>query len=299
LQIKPQSIFLSSAIILVLSSVFAWSAYAQYEREVPPQENGIGNSFSDEVRRIFDAFSDADLWRVFDTARPIQCSNLVSDTGEWREVAFFNEYREFGDWHRTSLDKVRDDLAVYTFKGLCDGQRSPVQVKTEFPVDHSFKDYEDGKIGFRDIDVIVNAPVTARFDSQGGVYTFDLPYLFRVSDKDANPLYALNPRTVSDRYAPDVTNRWECKLVAVADTRYQFLICRTRLVTRDSKSGNRNAGGLYGTSAFSILSDGGEASSSVKLTFENDVERVTPSTGAHPSEPRLGFRNLHEPSRDK
>ena len=53
-----------------------------------------------------------DLKRVFQMARPIQCGELVTDKGEWKEVAFFNENRKLGDWYRTSLDEVKSELAV-------------------------------------------------------------------------------------------------------------------------------------------------------------------------------------------
>lgn len=50
---------------------------------------------------------------------------------------------------------------------------------------------------------------------------------------------------------------------------YQFLICLTRLVFREAGV-TTAAGAPLGTSAFSILSDGKEALSSVKLTFSDD-----------------------------
>ena len=104
------------------------NAHAQRERPVPPpQENDYGAKFFDELRRIFGRFRDADLRRVFDAAGPIPCSELVTDKGEWREVAFFNENRKLGDWYRTSLDEVKDDLAVYVFKGSCGGPRAADQ----------------------------------------------------------------------------------------------------------------------------------------------------------------------------
>jgi hypothetical protein len=254
MRLQLKRIFASTTIMLALMSATAGSAYAQH------------STFLDQLRKIFGRFRDSDLRQVFDTAKPVVCSDLVSGSGEWREVAFFNEYRPFGDWHRTSLDEVRRDLAAYVFQGTCTGWDSAVHVTTQFPVEESIKAYEDRKIHRRDIAIHVNAPVRASFDSQTGAYTFDLPYLFRISDRDTVPLYALNARTPSDRYATDVTNRWECKLIADNELTYQFLICHTRLVFNDSESENHGSA-LFGTSAFSVLSDGREASSSVKLTF--------------------------------
>ena len=34
------------------------------------------------------------------------CSELVSDNGEFREVGFFNEHRDFGNWFRTSIAEI-------------------------------------------------------------------------------------------------------------------------------------------------------------------------------------------------
>ncbi len=187
--------------------------YESYAREsASPRHGHFSQTFVDQLRRVFDAFCDADLQRVFDSARPIRRSDLVGDTGEWREVAFFNEYRDFGGWYRTSLDDVRADLSTYIFRGTCATQGSSVQVITKFPVSESVSAYEDGQINVRDIDVNVNAPVTASFDNHSEACTFDLPYLFRVSDRDADSLYSLSARSRSYQYASEVTNRWEWQI---------------------------------------------------------------------------------------
>src|SRR5262245_10132269 len=101
--------------ILLVTSVFiSTSAHGQRARQVPPpQDDDYGAKFFDQLRKIFGRFRDADLRRVFDSAGPIPCSELVTDKGEWREVAFFNENRKLGDWYRTTLDEVKSDLAVY------------------------------------------------------------------------------------------------------------------------------------------------------------------------------------------
>jgi hypothetical protein len=265
------------AFALILASGF--QSYAQKEREIPPpqavqagQDSDFGAKFFEELRRIFGRFRDADLQRVFQAARPIKCVDLVTDKGEWREVAFFNEDRKLGDWYRTNLDEVKADLSVYIFKGGCGGQRAAVQVTTKFPVEDSLRAYQDGRTRLRDIDVNVNAPVSATFDSQTQAYTFDLPYLFRVSGKDGNEVYSLQPRHQSDTYAPDVTNRWQCKAVAADDVTYQFLICRANLLPRNAAGGIRSQNPSFGSSAYSILSDGKEASSSVKLSFGDNTD---------------------------
>jgi hypothetical protein len=228
---KPpgQQVFGSALFALAVALGFPSSASAQHERTVQAAHEPDSNrNFAEQLQRILGQFRIVDLQRIFDTARPVSCFDLVADAGEWREVAFLNEHREFGDWYRDSFDEVRSDLGVYTFNGACSGQLSTVQVTTRFPVEDSLEAYRTGKIHFRDIHVNVNAPVTARFDDQTGAYRFDLPYLFHVSGGDADPQYALSPRKLTDRYAPKVTNRWECKSIDVPDATYDFSFAARR-----------------------------------------------------------------------
>src|SRR5262252_9516504 len=273
--------------LFLVTALFAGTnAHGQRERQVPPPEQGdYGEKFFDELRRIFGRFRDSDLRRVFDSAGPIPCSELVTDIGEGREVAFFNENRKLGDWYRTSLDEVKSDLAVYVFKGACGGRRSAVQVTTKFPVAESIHAFQDGRIQFKDIDVNVNAPVTASFESQTQAYTFDLPYLFRDSGQNGERLYTLYPRMLSDRYATDVTNRWECKAVNADDVTYQFLICHTSLLDRYGGSRNQERSSTFGSTAYSILSDGREASSSVTFSFGDTTEPAREPSRARSPEP--------------
>jgi len=230
-------------------------------------ENGV--KFARQVRRIFGQFRHADLQEVFKRAEPIMCSELANENGEWREVGFFNENRGFGNWFRTSIAEVRSQLDVYKFEGGCEKDTSSLHVTTRFPVDQSLRDFRQGRIASAAIDLKVNAPVPARFERSTEAYAFDLPYLFRISGADSHPLYALSPPTLSDEYAPEVINRWECKAVTAQDVTYRFLICRTTLLPRGSSLNSRMKN-AYGTSAFSILTDGQEASASVKLTFGED-----------------------------
>lgn len=223
--------------------------------------------FVRQVRRIFGHFRHADLQQVFKTAQPVTCSELVSDSGEWREVGFFNENRGLGSWFRTSIAEIRSQLDVYKFEGSCERETSPLRVTTRFPVDQSLKANREGILPFNEIKISVNAPVTGHFEKRTEAYVFDLPYLYRVSDTNTHPLYALSPRTLSDEYAPEAVNRWECKAVTAEDVTFRFLICRTTLLSASSSPLNVNAKTAYGTSAFSILTDGQEASASVKLTF--------------------------------
>jgi len=227
-----------------------------------------------QLRGVFGRFRDSDLERVFDRAQPIQCSELVNDEGEWRTVAFFNEKRELGDWYRRNFDEVKTDPAVFIFKGVCRGEHGPVQLTTKFPVTESIEAYGQRRIGFDEIAINVNPAVRAALDVQTEAYTFELPYLFLVSEHDDERLYSLDPPRLVDRYgyARNVIESWACKSVSAENVTYQFLICRTTtlpVLPRNTveRSSNRPA---FGASAYFILSDGKEASSSVKLSYDSD-----------------------------
>lgn len=261
-------LFVLTLIASVPSAPAESSAYTQRADEIRPDESTQAEAkFFAQLRRIFGRFRHQDLQQVFQAAQPIQCSELVSDNGEWREVGFFNENRGFGSWFRSSMAEVRSQLDVYTFEGACEKQESSLQVTTQFPVGQSLMAYRRGKILFGNIGVKINAPVSATFERQTQAYTFDLPYLFRVSNANADPLYALSPRSLLDQYAPEAVNRWQCKAVTAEDVTYRFLICRTSLLLRTAPKSLDSTKSSYGASAFSILTDGQEASASVKLTF--------------------------------
>jgi hypothetical protein len=291
--------FRSAAILLPLIAFVALGtcAYAQVERQIPPpdpigQGDEYGAKFFDQLRRIFGRFRDSELKRVFDSAGPIQCSELATDKGEWREVAFFNENRKLGDWYRERLEEVKGDLAVYIFKGVCGGSRAALQVTTKFPIEESYNRAVAGKIPFDRIDVNVNAPVSVVFDPRTQAYGFDLPYLYRVRRETGDLVYTLNPRTLDDRYATDVMNHWDCKKVTADDVTYQFLICHSTLVPRDSRA-RFDDKGSFGSSAYSILSDGKEAASSVHLSFGE----VLPETPERPTPEPARRESAREPAR--
>jgi hypothetical protein len=279
----------SLALVVVLGLWSTVFAYGQRERIItPPQQvqpqpqtsdNGqYGRRFFVQLRGIFGRFRDSDLQRAFEMAKPIQCSDLINEKGEWRTVAFFNEKRELGDWYRANFEEVKSDLSVFQFKGVCRGDRGPVQLTTKFPVTESMEAFENGKIGLDEVDVNVNAPVGAFFDSRSGAYSFDLPYLFLVSQQDNESLYSLDPPHLLDRdkYATEVRDHWDCKSVAADAVTYQFLICRTTTLPRSMTGRNQNVAPAFGASAYFILSDGKEASSSVKLSFDDSSNTKRP-----------------------
>ena len=200
----------------------------------------------------------------------------MNDEGEWRTVAFFNEKRELGDWYRRNFDEVKTDPAVFIFKGVCRGEHGPVQLTTKFPVTESIEAYDQHRIGFDEIAINVNPAVRASLDPQTEAYTFELPYLFLISEHDGERLYSLDPPQLLDRYgySRNVVDSWACKSVSAENVTYQFLIYRTTTLPRNSveRGSNRAA---FGASAYFILSDGKEASASVKLSYDSDDSKHT------------------------
>src|SRR5262245_16861659 len=279
----------ASGMLLAFLSATAVPGHAQREQQIQPareqqiqpqaEDAPYSRKFFAQLRGVFGRFRDSDLQRAFEKAQPIQCSELINDKGEWRTVAFFNEKRELGDWYRSSFDEVKRDLAVFIFKGLCRGEHGPVQLTTKFPVMESIEAFENGRIGLDQVEVNVNAPVRASFDAQSQAYVFDLPYLFLVGQQDNENLYSLAPSRLADRdtYAADVIDHWDCKSVTAESVTYQFLLCRTTTLPRNPAVRSRLPAGAapFGASAFFILSDGKEASSNVRLTFNdtNNEER--------------------------
>src|ERR1700751_483010 len=110
------------------------------------QTDRYDRKFFIQLRGVFGRFRDSDLERVFERAQPIQCSELVNDEGEWRTVAFFNGKRELGDWYRRNFDEVKNDPAVFIFKGVCRGEHGPVQLTTKFPVTESLDAFNERRI---------------------------------------------------------------------------------------------------------------------------------------------------------
>src|SRR5215510_14888700 len=282
------SLRLVFAILLMCTAV---TAYAQRERQIqqtqPQDESRYGRRFFVQLRAVFGRFRDADLQRAFEKAQPIQCSELINEPGDWRTVAFFNEKRELGDWYRGSLEEVKSDLSAFIFKGTCVGEHGPVQLTTKFPVTETVDAYNQGRIPVDGIEVNVNAPVRASFDSQTQAYIFYLPYLFLLRQQDDGNLYSLAPTRVAerDKYARDVLDHWECKSVTAENVTYQFLLCRT--TTRNRRGPNPPP--VFGSSAYFILSDGKEASASVKLSVSDaddiahGVEDQSPNVAGSPA----------------
>ncbi len=288
---------LLSALALVCT-LLAAGLPARQERTAQSHEEGAyGSKFFEELRTIFGRFRNTDLQRVFEQAEPVQCSELVGRQGEWRTVAFFNENRELGDWCRESLEEVRSDLAVYTFKGTCSGEQGSIEVGTEFPTDESIQAYNRREIDLDRIDVMVNDPVDARMDPKTGALTFDLPYLFRTGRKGTMDIYSLMAPDRNSAYATDVTNRWECRAVSSKDVTYRFLICRSSTSPLRPARRNENYVSAFGAAAYFVLSDGTEAQSSVNLSFGNETQASDKAPETAPAEPTVPRPTLKRPAK--
>jgi hypothetical protein len=250
-------------VILFICGLLAANLPAQQNQS--EAESAYGSKFFDELRSIFGRFRDMDLQRVFLEAQPIQCSELLGRKGEWRPVAFFNEDRKLGDWCRESLQEVKNDLEVYTFKGSCSGNQDTIEVTTEFPTTESLEDFNLKKINLNQMDITVNDPAKVSLSRQTMAYTFELPYLFLTGQRGSLRTYSFNAPNRNSAYATEVSGRWECKMVSSKDVTYRFLICRTTTVPRGSAGRNRKFEPSFGSAAFYVLSDGMEVQTSVKV----------------------------------
>src|SRR5689334_10441050 len=70
--------------ILIAALLVSLPLLAQRERQVTPSADGdrYGQGFFGQLRAVFGRFSDSDLQQVFESARPIECSELINQKGE-------------------------------------------------------------------------------------------------------------------------------------------------------------------------------------------------------------------------
>ena len=268
-----------SAIAVRLVLLLALTVPLLAQRERQDDQEAYGRRFFEQLQRLFGRFRDGDLQRAFNAAAPIRCSELISGNGEWRNVAFFNEDRKLGDWYHSSLEEVKGDLSSYTFKGPCPTEESAVQVITQFPVKDSLDRYVGGRIRYEQIKVNTNPAVRGSFDPRTQTFEFELPYLYVTRGRTARDIvYSLIAPTSDERYATDMTNFWDCKSVRANDLTFQFLICDTQVVARGANP--RRESRSFGSAAYFILSDGKEASTSMKLSFGNESSEEKPAETA-------------------
>src|SRR5690242_2826597 len=120
------------SLILTLFLLFPLTTSAQVRRPVPApsQQSGgdfrsrgdFGSKFFDDLRSLFGRLQRSELDRAFQGAKPIRCSDLAGQAGEWKEVAFLNDDRKIGEWHYEKLEDVKGDLVAFVFSGNCRGE---------------------------------------------------------------------------------------------------------------------------------------------------------------------------------
>jgi hypothetical protein len=275
-------------VLMLFCTLPAADIPSQQDKKIKPEEDSYGSNFFNQLINIFGKFRNSDLQNVFQEAHPIHCAELIGREGKWKQVAFFNEDRSLGDWCRTSLEEVKNDLTLFTFKGSCGEDGDAIQVATEFPTITGIRAYQQRKINLNQVDIKTNKPVNARMNPETQAYTFELPYLF-LKNGGSRKFYSFNAPNLNSVYDREVTSRWECKAVFSKDTTYYFLICRISTVQKNARR-NEMTHPTIGKNAFFILSDSAEAQTSVKITFGDEVreadkqEETTPSHNvpAHP-----------------
>jgi hypothetical protein len=228
--------------------------------------------FFQVLKTLFDDFSTSDLSRRFQSAQPIQCSELV---GDWRPAAFLNDDPKLERWFYKTFDEVQAELARYSFRGRCDSESGAVEVTTRFPIRESVEAYNSRKIDFDKIAYKTNTAVRATFDSKTRTYGFSLPYLYLIGRRNGTNQYSLVPPDGGAKPASEVTNDWDCKAVKPATATYRLLLCRTIILPRNAAVRSQ-VEAVAGTSAFVILSDGKEAVATFKLSSADSPAPANP-----------------------
>jgi len=142
--------------------------------------------------------------------------------------------------------------------------------------------YNSRRIPLNEIHLNTNPAVVAYFEPRTQIYTFELPYLYVDREQSGRDLvYSLIAQRIADRPAKEVINHWECKSVRARDVTFQFLICQTWTMPSDPAV-RKNSRPAFGSSAYFILSDGREASTSFKLSFGGSESNGPPPAAPEP-----------------
>jgi hypothetical protein len=286
-----RTIFKLLCVLFILCAFLAPRMPAQLQSAQSPEDNAYAPEFFNQLRAIFGKFRDADLQRVFEEAKSIQCSELIAGKGEWRTVAFFNENRVLGEWCFQNLQEVKSELAVYKFTGSCGDDKARIRVATEYPTEASVSAYNNRQIEFKQIDITANAPVDVALNPKTMAYMFDLPYLYLRSEFQQQRVYSLVAPDRNAFYANDAVSHWECKLAVSKDVTYRFLICRMIVVPRGPAPNNGRWKPSFGSAGYFILSDGMKAQASVNLSF-GDKPSSTEKPPVPESDPKLPPRPI-------
>jgi hypothetical protein len=273
------------SLVWAFALLFAVSSEGQVHRQTPgadDQRGDFGSKFFADLRSLFGELRESELARAYQRATAIRCSDLASGKGEWKEVAFLNDDRDLGDWHFDTIEQVKGDLASLVFSGSCFDDMSSVKVASSYPVQETVDRFHEGKLPFGQIVISDNDAVSVTFNRSENAYTFQLPYLYREprhgASEGSNELYTLYPPLNTSQPDRTVAEEFRCKALSSAELTYRFLLCRTHVVNRDAQLERQAAGKQpLGNAAYFILSDGKEATSSVKLTFDPSVDTAAPS----------------------
>jgi hypothetical protein len=259
-----------------------FTGHAQIRREVSAPVQGsagdFGSKFFDDLRSLFGKLQQSELDKAFERAKPVRCSDLAGQSSEWKEVAFLNDDRRLGDWHFDNIEDVKRDLAAFVFSGNCRGDEGALRVATSFPVTESVEQFQLGRIPFSKIIIDDNDPVNVTFDRSTGAYTFQLPYVYSERKNGTDIVYTLTPPRKTSNPEPGIAIEFRCKAISDADLTYRFLLCRSRLVDRDTRKQEQMVKPTRGSAAYYILSDGKEASSTVRLNFGGDADAASNDT---------------------
>ena len=274
------------SLVLTVGLFFSFTSFAQIRRQVPapsPQSGGdFGSKFFDDLRSLFGRLQQAELERAFQRAKPIRCSDLAGQAGEWKEVAFLNDDRRLGEWHYDNLDDVKKDLVAFIFSGNCRGDQGSLRVATSYPVTESVEQFQQGKIKFSQIVINDNDPVSVTFDVPSRAYTFQLPYVYSERQNGTDAVYTLTPPRTTSSPEPGIAIEFRCKAISDSDLTYRFLLCRSLLVNRESRYQQQTVRPSAGSAAYYILSDGKEASASVKLDFGGGADSASNNNESKP-----------------
>src|SRR5205085_12543952 len=96
-------------------------------------------------------------------------------------------------------------------------------------------------------------------------------------------VYTLTPPRTTSKPEPGMAIEFRCKALSDADLTYRFLLCRNRVVNRDTRTREQGGRPSARSAAYYILSDGKEASSTVKLNFGEGTDSQPRRTEAEPS----------------
>src|SRR5262245_4966767 len=253
------------------------------------QSPDFGAKFLDNLQTLFGRLETSELDSAFQRAKAIRCSDLIGQSGEWKDVGFLNDNRNLAAWHYGNIDDVKSDPVRYVFSGRCTTEQASLRLATQYPVKESYEQFRKGTIPLSKVAVRDNPPVSVLFDRSTDSYTFQLPFLYAEVASRAETTYTLTPPTAASRPEAKLAAEFRCRAISDADLTYRFLLCRINLNAANFQQRIPDSPSSW---AYYILSDGREASSTVNLSFENAPP--VPTTAEPERETSLQSRNTDD-----